>query len=127
MFSVSLRRGMESKHFFPDMEGPEKVPHAHRYKVEATVIGARLDECGFLVNVDTVASSLEKALKRFEGQVLNELPEFQGVAPSMENLAKAIFSHLAENIDRSCIERIKVTIWETEDICASFDERCLKI
>jgi 6-pyruvoyltetrahydropterin/6-carboxytetrahydropterin synthase len=119
-----LRRPLVSKHFLPELEGPENEVHVHRYKVEATVMGGRLDRCGFLVNVDLVAASLEKALKRFEGEILNEMPEFRGITPSMENIAKAIWSKLAADLDRSCVERIKVTIWEAEDICASFDEAC---
>ena len=124
LFSVTLRRPLESRHFIPQLEGPENVEHMHRYNVEATVMGDRLDECGFLVDVDLVAASLEGVLMRFEGELLNAMPEFQGMTPSMENLAKAIHSALATDIARSCVERIKVTIWEAEDICASFDDNC---
>ena len=124
MFSVSLRRPLSSKHFIPDLEGPEKEVHVHRCKVEVTVMGNRLDKYGFLVNVDLVAASLEEALKRFEGEILNEMPEFRGITPTMENIAKAIWSKLAADLDRSCVERIRVTIWEAEDICASFEEEC---
>jgi len=74
--------------------------------------------------VDLVAVSLEKALNRFEGKILNGMPEFRGITPSMENIAKAIWSKLAADLDRSCVERIKVTVWEAEDICASFEEEC---
>ena len=87
-------------------------------------MGSRLDNCGFLVNADLVATTLEKTLKRFDGGILNEMPEFRGLTPSMENIAKAIWSELAANLDRSCVERIKVTVWEAENICASFEEEC---
>ncbi len=87
-------------------------------------MGNRLDKYGFLVNVDLVAASLEEALKRFEGEILNEMPEFRGITPTMENIAKAIWSKLAADLDRSCVERIRVTIWEAEDIFASFDDSC---
>ena len=122
MFSVTLRRPLQSRHFIPHLEGPEKVEHVHRYNVETTVMGDRLDECGFLVDVDLIAASLEGVLKRFEGELLNAMPEFQGKTPSMENLAKVIHSDLAADIDRSCVERIRVTIWEEEDVCASFEQ-----
>lgn len=122
MFSVTVRRTLAAKHFFPFLEGPEKEVHVHRYKVEATITGDPLDKCGFLVNIDLVASSLEKAIGRFEGAVLNEMPEFQGTTPSMENLARAIWAKLDADIERSCIERIKVTVWEAEDIGASFEQ-----
>lgn len=125
MFSVTLRRPMASRHFFPQLAGPEQSDHVHHYKVEATVMGERLDDCGFLVNADLVAASLEKVIGRFEGKLLNDLPEFQGSMPSMENIAKAIWTMLCADTARPCIERIRVTIWETEDICASFEEKCL--
>jgi 6-pyruvoyltetrahydropterin/6-carboxytetrahydropterin synthase len=98
--------------------------HVHRYKVEVTVMGNHLDKCGFLVNVDRVAASMQKALNRFEGKILNGMPEFRGITPSMENIAKAIWSKLAADLDLTCVERIKVTVWEAEDICASFEEEC---
>lgn len=122
MFSVTLRRPLASRHFFPQLAGPEQAEHFHRYKVEATLMGEHLDDCGFLVNVDHVAASLEKVLGRFEGKLLNDLPEFQGSTPSMENLAKAIWSMMSDDIDRSCVDRIRVTIWEADDICAAFEQ-----
>ena len=122
MFSVTLRRPLASRHFFPQLVGPEQVEHVHRYTVEATVMGEHLDDCGFLVNVDLVAASLEKALDRFEGKLLNDLPEFRGSMPSMENIAKAIWSRMSDETDRTCVERISVTVWETDDICASFEK-----
>jgi len=121
MFSVTVRRKLAAKHFFPFLEGPEKEIHNHNYNVEATIMGDHLDKCGFLVNLDTVAFALEKAIERFEGLVLNEMPEFQGATPSMENFARAIWTKLDADIDQPCIERIKVTIWEADDICASFE------
>jgi 6-pyruvoyltetrahydropterin/6-carboxytetrahydropterin synthase len=122
MFSVTLSRPLTSKHFFPDLEGAEKVVHFHQYRVEVTLMGAHLDNCGFLVNVDIIATLLERELKRFEGKLLNRMREFRKTPPSMENLAKVIWSKMAEGVDRSCVERIKVTIWETEDTCASFEQ-----
>jgi 6-pyruvoyltetrahydropterin/6-carboxytetrahydropterin synthase len=122
MFSVTLRRTLAARHFIPFLEGPEKEIHVHRYRVEATVMGDHLDKCGFLVNVDLVASSLEGVLERFEGTVLNDIPEFRGATPTMENIARAVWTKLDADIDRSCIQRIKVTIWEAEDICASFEQ-----
>jgi 6-pyruvoyltetrahydropterin/6-carboxytetrahydropterin synthase len=104
------------------MKGSENEVHIHRYKVEATLMGSRLDKCGFLVDVNIVTITLEKVLKRFEGEILNEMPEFRGITPSMENIAKVIWSKLAADIDRSCIEHMKVAIWEADDICASFEQ-----
>jgi 6-pyruvoyltetrahydropterin/6-carboxytetrahydropterin synthase len=124
MFSVTLSQPLTSKHFFPDLKGSEREVHAHQYRVEITVMGEHLDECGFLVNVDLIATSLEKVLRRFEGKILNRMKDFHQRPPSMENLAKVIWSRMAEEIDQSCIERIRVVIWETDDISASFDERC---
>ncbi len=122
MFSVTLSRLLASKHFFPDLEGSERVVHAHRYRVEVTLMGDHLDNCGFLVNVDIVAAFLEGTLQRFEGKLLNRMKEFRQTPPSMENLAKVIWSKLAKDLDRSCAERIKVTIWEADDVCASFEQ-----
>ncbi len=122
MFSVTLGRTLATRHFLPHLEGPEKEVHVHRYKVEATVMGDHLDKCGFLINVDLVAFSLEKALERFEGAILNEMPEFRDAAPSMENIAQVIWMKLAADIDRSCVERIKITIWEADNVSASYEQ-----
>ena len=80
-----------------------------------------LDKCGFLVNVDVIAALLEKELRRFEGKLLNRMGEFHQTPPSMENLAKVVWSKMADGVDRSCVERIKVTIWEADDACASYE------
>ncbi|MDD1743360.1 MAG: 6-carboxytetrahydropterin synthase [Methanomassiliicoccales archaeon] len=122
MFSVTLSRPMASKHFFPDLEGAEGVAHSHQYKIEVTVMGEHLDHCGFLVNVDLIAALLEKTQRRFEGKLLNRMIEFRDTPPSMENLAMVIWSKITEGMDHTCVERVKVTIWEANDVCASFEQ-----
>jgi 6-pyruvoyltetrahydropterin/6-carboxytetrahydropterin synthase len=121
MFSVTLVRPLTSKHFFPDLEGEENEVHFHHYRVEVTLQGAHLDDCGFLVNVDTIVLLLEKELRRFEGKLLNRMREFRSIPPSMENLAKVIWSKMAQDIDQSCVELIKVTVWEEDGVRASFE------
>ena len=119
MYRTGLRRDLSAQHFF-DVPGPEGEAHSHPFVVELIVTGDGLDASGYLVDLDAMAAALESTLGRLEGRLLNDLPEFSGTPPSVENMARIIWEMTARRLPA---KRASVTVWEGDDAWASYEAR----
>jgi 6-pyruvoyltetrahydropterin/6-carboxytetrahydropterin synthase len=122
MFSISLRKDFISQHSFPNSVGPERFRHSHPYKMELTLLGEWLGEDGFLVDLERMGAILDEVVSQIDGAYLNDLPEFQARNPSLENFSKVIWTWVAENLEEPRVQRMKVTVWESGDAWASYEQ-----
>lgn len=95
--------------------GPEAVPHDHGYKVVVALEADVLDGHGYLVDITVVEEVLGVVIGYFSEGLLNELPEFHGLNPSLEHFARIFFERLAEQwYARTDVRIREVTLWEDE-------------
>ena len=87
--------------------------HGHNYELEVGVTGAVDPETGFLINLDHLKMLIkEEVTEVFDHKNLNkELPEFQELNPTVENIAKVIWEKLRETLDDSY--QLTVKLYET--------------
>ncbi|MHB9155064.1 MAG: 6-pyruvoyl trahydropterin synthase family protein [Endomicrobiales bacterium] len=92
IYTVSVKRAFDARHFLAQEQGPESRNHAHHYEVRVRLEGGRLDRRGYLVDIRDIERALEESLSRFRGKTLNRLAEFKGINPSIENLSRILCS-----------------------------------
>lgn len=87
--------------------------HGHNYELEVGVTGTVDPETGFLINLDHLKMLIkEEVTEVFDHKNLNkELPEFQELNPTVENIAKVIWEKLREKLDDSY--QLTVKLYET--------------
>jgi 6-pyruvoyltetrahydropterin/6-carboxytetrahydropterin synthase len=118
-YTVTVKREVIAQHYLVGGDfGPENDLNSHRYEIEARYEGASLDEHGFLIDIDLVGGILDDLVDRFRDRTLNELPEFDGLNPSVEHFARIVADHLV--IDAANLTSIEVTIWEHAAAAAGF-------
>jgi 6-pyruvoyltetrahydropterin/6-carboxytetrahydropterin synthase len=123
MYQLSLQRDFEARHYLIGGDwGVENVEHAHPYRIEWILEGAALDPHGYLVDLVEVESRLEAVLRAFGGRVLNDLPEFAGLNPSLENFARILALRLAGALDLNRVRSHTVRLWESPTAWASFHQ-----
>jgi len=97
--------------------------HGHNYEVEVTIAGEP-DDNGLLVNIpDFERVVAETVIDHFDHKNLNlDLPEFQALIPSMENVTRVIYSLLKPKLSfpRSRLEAVRV--WETPRAWCEYSE-----
>jgi 6-pyruvoyltetrahydropterin/6-carboxytetrahydropterin synthase len=121
MYTVAVTREFVAQHFLTSGgDGPESRWHSHHYRVEVQLEGRRLDEHGYLVNIDDVKAALGAQLDLYRDTTLNEAPAFEGLNPSIEHFARALCHALTAGIHASNLEAVAVTIWEDEHSWARF-------
>lgn len=82
-----------------------------------------MDENGYLVDLDQINSTMDHLIDYFQDETLNELPEFNGVNPSLENFARIFWEMYISKIDTSRISVVEVRLWEHSQAYAAFEKK----
>lgn len=121
MYSVSVTRDFIAQHFlFGGDWGAENSLHSHHYKVEVILEGAELDQHGYLVDIVEIEKIFEDLCSQFRDKVLNEMPDFQGLNPSIEHFARIFAQRFSERLDAPNILRIRVKVYENDIAWAAY-------
>lgn len=82
--------------------------HGHNWRVRLSVRTEVLNDLGMGMDFKDVRKVLEQILDKFDHQYLNEIPPFDSINPTAEQLAKYIYDEvqalLPENVFTECIE-----------------------
>ena len=102
-------------------EGPESVPHSHRFEVELTFRGPELNGDDYLVDIDDAEAAVASLADRYRDTLLNDLPEFEGYNPSVERFARVVFERVTETVTDETVTELAVTVWEDDTAAATYD------
>jgi 6-pyruvoyltetrahydropterin/6-carboxytetrahydropterin synthase len=92
--------------------------HGHNYKVRVTIEGENLNEAGLLVDFVDVKRLMRAVIDRLDHEFLNEIPPFDTVNPSAENMAKYFHDEIAKGLTGVRISSVR--IWETDTSIATY-------
>ncbi len=123
MYQLAVKKDFIAQHFlFGGDWGSENQKHSHHYRLEVQLEGKALDGHGYLVDIVTVKNHLEKLISSFRDQTLNDMPEFKGINPSIENLARIFYQTLAQFIHETGISTLKIKVWEDDIAWVTYNE-----
>jgi 6-pyruvoyltetrahydropterin/6-carboxytetrahydropterin synthase len=115
MYTLAVKRSLIAQHYlFGGDWGPENEPHSHHYQIEVQLQGQELDRHGYLVDIVEVEARLEELLDYYRDKTLNDLPEFEGLNPSIEHFARLFCHTLRQQLQAPNLTALQVTIWENE-------------
>ena len=121
IYTVAVKRDFIAKHYLIGGDwGPENELHAHHYQVEVQLQGSALDEHGYLVDIVDIETNLDTLVGHYRDQTLNDLPEFEGLNPSIEHFSRILCTNLAQRIQAPDLNAITVKIWENEIAWAAY-------
>ena len=122
MFEIAVEQGFASAHALRNYKGRCENVHGHNWKVRVVIQGEKLDETGMLVDFLDVKSFMGEILDRIDHQFLNEIPPFDVVNPSAENIAEYFYQQMTGRLAETPVPvRIReVKIWETEIQSATY-------
>lgn len=122
MYSVSTTTSFNSAHRLKDYKGKCENLHGHNWSVKITVVAKELDPLGMVIDFTVLKAKTKGFINYFDHVYLNELPEFADINPTSENLALVLFKKTAEVINDDRVKVKSVTVWETENNCATYEE-----
>ncbi len=90
--------------------------HGHNYRLEVTVKGVIDPKTGFFCNVMDLAEIVKRlVVDPCEHRYLNDLPLFQGVITTMENLASRIWGAIEPELKSRGMLLSDVLVAETDE------------
>jgi 6-pyruvoyltetrahydropterin/6-carboxytetrahydropterin synthase len=124
MFEVAVEHTFAAAHALRGYRGKCENLHGHNYRVQVVIEGERLNSIGLLYDFKDLKRILREISDRLDHFNLNELPPFEAVNPSAENLARYFHDEVARGIAETSPEvpvRIGfVRVWETETSVATY-------
>lgn len=94
--------------------------HGHNWRVEVCVKGDRLNEAGVLMDFGILKTYIKEIMETLDHRFLNELPCFESMPPSSENIAVYIADRLKTMITDPGVQVSRVTTWESDRACATY-------
>ncbi len=123
MYEISAAGHFDAAHFLRGYQGKCANVHGHRWKVEIALLGQELNEQGILIDFMDVKTALKEVLNIFDHKMINDIPPFDSLNPTAENIAMFIFQEMAGRLQTMTAPNVKisrVTVWESESAGASY-------
>ena len=120
MYELTIREEFAAAHLLRGYQGNCKDLHGHTWKVEVTLVSAKLDDVGMVVDFKMARQQLREFLTAIDHVYLNDLPYFQKVNPTTEHLARYIFQGFSKITHPVKIKLVRV--WESETSSVSYYE-----
>jgi 6-pyruvoyltetrahydropterin/6-carboxytetrahydropterin synthase len=96
------------------MEGHRGPEHAHSYRLQVRCRSQSLAQDDHVViGYHTLREHIQLVAHAYNGQSLNDLPPFQQIQPTTENLTAVIYQQLVRTLRNLPIKLVGVTIWDS--------------
>ncbi len=120
MFEVTVEETFAAGHALRHYRGKCEKVHGHNYRVQVTLEGERLNETGLLVDFTELKSLLHSIVDRLDHEFLNDVPPFDKLNPSVENMARYFHEEISKGLTAPGVRVSSVKLWETDTSTATY-------
>ena len=120
MYEVIVETGFSAAHRLANYHGKCENLHGHNWKVEITVQSEHLDDTGLAMDFKILKAYAGEIMEKFDHKNLSDLPEFQRLNPTTENIARLIYEALELRLDGLDANIYRVSVAESETSRASY-------
>lgn len=113
MYQISVENHFDAAHFLRGYQGKCEALHGHRFQVVVSVESSVLDAAGMAYDFTELKRHLADILARFDHTCLNDIPPFDKVNPSSENIAATIYDELKPKLADAPVTLSGVEVWES--------------
>jgi 6-pyruvoyltetrahydropterin/6-carboxytetrahydropterin synthase len=126
MFELGIVGEFEAAHSLRPEFGPAARLHGHTYRVEIKVRARETGPDGTFCDAGILKAALGSVLGGLHYRNLNDIEALAGVNTTVEMVAKHIFKEvelaIADGIPAGGLQGMKVTVWESPSVFASYSE-----
>jgi 6-pyruvoyltetrahydropterin/6-carboxytetrahydropterin synthase len=113
MYEITVEMDFDAAHSLRGYQGKCEALHGHRFKVVATVKGNKLDKIGLAYDFTFLKKSLGEILAKYDHNNLNEVPPFNRINPSSENIATTVYKELTKKMTGAPVSLANIEVWES--------------
>jgi 6-pyruvoyltetrahydropterin/6-carboxytetrahydropterin synthase len=120
VFQISVEQHFDAAHALRGYQGKCEALHGHRFRVVARIEAAELDDIGLAYDFVELKAHLADVISRFDHTNLNEVPPFDQINPSSENIATTVYEELHLKLAVAPVSIAAVEVWESPENMVSY-------
>jgi 6-pyruvoyltetrahydropterin/6-carboxytetrahydropterin synthase len=113
MYQISVEQDFDAAHFLRGYQGKCEALHGHRFRVVIKVKSSQVDDTGIAYDFRVLKQQLADIVARFDHTCLNDVPPFDKINPSSENIASTIYKELLPKLAGAPVSISSVEVWES--------------
>ena len=113
MYELSVEQHFDAAHFLRGYHGKCEALHGHRFRVVVKIKSSRLNDIGIAYDFTELKQHLADIVARFDHTSLNDVPPFDKINPSSENIATTIYNELKPRLAGAPVSISAVEVWES--------------
>ncbi len=124
MFQVCKTFSFDAAHALRGYNGNCERMHGHRWEVAVCLEGPQVNELGILVDFRAIKAAVQAVTADYDHNVLNDVPPFDAINPSTEQIARTIYLALRDQVAAAADQaRVAyVQVWESPTSWAKYWE-----
>jgi 6-pyruvoyltetrahydropterin/6-carboxytetrahydropterin synthase len=122
MYEVSVDETFAAAHNLRGYKGKCEDLHGHNYKVRVTLSGLEVDAVGLLYDFVHLKKTIQQVIRSLDHKYLNELPPFDVINPSAENIARFLYDETSKQLPGAPNGALvsSITVWESDVTSATY-------
>ena len=121
-YTMKILTDFATAHFLREYAGECSRLHGHNWKVEVQVTTTELDKIGMGMDFKVIKAATKDVIGRLDHRNLNELPPFDVINPTAENISAYLYREIGGQLNAAGIKVSSVTLWETDRACVTYSE-----
>lgn len=113
VYEVYVKTHFSAAHALEGYPGDCARLHGHNWIIEVYVKCRELDDIGIGLDFRDIKLAIKEVLAGLDHFNLNELPAFENINPSSENIAKYLYKEIGKKFNSPMVSVSKVKVCET--------------
>jgi 6-pyruvoyltetrahydropterin/6-carboxytetrahydropterin synthase len=116
MYEITVESHIDAAHYLRGYQGKCENLHGHRYKIVVKVSADKLNDIGLAYDFTDLKKHLNDILARYDHTCLNDVPPFDKLNASSENLAVTVYEELKKSLASARdkpVTLVSVSVFET--------------
>lgn len=113
MYEISVEQHFDAAHFLRGYQGKCEALHGHRFRVVVKIKSAVVNDIGIAYDFAELKQHLRDILAKFDHTCLNDVPPFDKINPSSENIASIIYNELQPKLAEATVSLSSIEVWES--------------
>jgi len=120
MYEVSIRKHFDAAHYLRGYQGKCENIHGHRYEVVVSVRTEQTDDIGLAYDFGILKKQLAEILGKLDHKCVNDVPPFDEINASAENIASTICQELQTTLKEANVQVYSVQVFESPDSAVTY-------
>lgn len=122
IYTLKILTDFASAHTLRGYPGECRRMHGHNWKLEVEISAQALDQQGMAMDFKIIKGHARELCAQLDHRYLNDIPPFDQINPTAENLAAFFYHSLCEKLNNERARVSAITLWETERACVRYTE-----